>query len=224
VNSHIIPQGLYWKLEDGNGKVAQLVSPFDGEYQKRRPIGIYGQFLCQKHEKQFNPWDSYAIKLLRDTKPAPVVDGWIFEDVNYQLLKLFFISLLWRAHSANNAFFDINLGSHADRLKKHIDKEDPGTPDQYAVLLTRSEELYAKVVIAPQRQVVDGINFIRFYFPGHVAIIKMDQKDTPESIKNYILNQSGKLFVPRRSFAGEMEEQIILQTAEKNWKRKNGQK
>jgi len=52
----------------------------------------------------------------------------------------------------------------------------------------------------------------------------MDQKDTPESIKNYILNQSGKLFVPRRSFAGEMEEQIILQTAEKNWKRKNGQK
>jgi hypothetical protein len=33
-------------------------------------------------------------------------NGWIFEHVDYELLKLFFISLLWRAHAADNSFFN----------------------------------------------------------------------------------------------------------------------
>ena len=41
------------------------------------------------------------------------------------------------------------------------------------------------------------------------------------SLTNYALNNSGKLFVPRKKYHGEMEEKIILQTAQINLNRKN---
>jgi len=224
VDSHIIPLGLYFELRDDNGKVAQLVSPFKNEYQKRCQKGLYGRFLCDVHEKQFNKWDTYAIELLRDSEPTKQHDGWIYEEVNYKLLKLFFISLLWRAHATDNSFFDIDLGPHADKLKSHIAENNPGSPDQYAVLLRRSEEEYAKTVIAPTRQRVEGINFIRFYFPAYVAHIKVDERPLPQALKNYALKQSQSWFVPRKQYEGEIEEKMILQTAEKNLKRKKRQK
>ena len=223
VDSHIIPQGLYWELEGKNGKVAQLVSPFEDEYQKRRPIGIYDQFLCDTCEERFNSWDTYAITLLRDTKPITVNDGWRFEQVDSASLKLFFISLLWRAHAADDSFFNIDLGPHGERLKEHIIEKDPGSPDEYAVLLGRSEELLAKGVIDPKQERHYEINFIRFYFPGYVALIKVDQRPLPNALKQYPLNSSGKWFVQRKQFKGKMEEKMIMQTAEKNWKRKYGQ-
>lgn len=223
VDSHIIPKGLYWGLKDGNGKVAQLVSPFEGEYQKKRPIGIYDQFLCGTCEEQFNPWDTYAITLLRDTEPITVDDGWRFEQVDYVLLKLFFISLLWRAQAADDSFFNIDLGPHGERLKKHITEKNPGIPDEYAVLLGKSEELLAKGVIDPKQERHYDINFTRFYFPGYVALIKVDKRPLPTALKQYSLNRSGSWFVQRKQFKGKMEEKMIMQTAETNWKRKYGE-
>ncbi len=222
VDSHIIPKGLYWGLKDESGKVAQIVSPFEGEHRMRRGIGIYDQFLCSEHEEQFNSWDTYAISLLRDKTPMQVDDGWIFEHVDYELLKLFFISLLWRAHAADNSFFNIALGSHGDKLKKNIKDKNAGTPDEYAVLLGRSEELIAKGVIDPKKQRCYGVNFIRFYFPCYVALIKVDQRPLPNSLKQYALNGSGSWFVQRTQFEGRIEEQMIFQTVEKdqrNWGR-----
>ncbi|MBW6520958.1 MAG: hypothetical protein K0A99_08125 [Desulfoarculaceae bacterium] len=111
VESHIIPLGFYWQLVDENGNIAKLLSPFDDEHPKRQPNGFYDYFLCDEHEKQFSDVDSYACALLRDSNPKEMKNGWEFSDVNYKLIKLFFISMLWRAHWATNIFFKkINLG------------------------------------------------------------------------------------------------------------------
>lgn len=215
--SHIIPEGLYWELQDDTHKAPKLLSPVDGEHEKRRPIGFYDTFLCTTHEKQFNDWDTYAIKLLRDTTPSATASGWIFENVDYNLIKLFFISMLWRAHSTKNEFFErVDLGPHANRLKTIIEQKNPGTIDNYTIVLWRSEESIAKVIIAPYRERYDGISFVRFYLPGYMALIKVDQRPLPQKFKINALDQSRPWFVAIKQYEGNSEWKVAFDVARKN--------
>lgn len=222
VKSHIIPKGLYWELHDSTHRAPKLVSSFDNEIQKKQPTGFYDYFLCDDHEKQFNDWDTYAIKLLRDSNPKKTSDGWFFEGVNYNLIKLFFISLLWRAHTATNIFFDkVSLGRHAGRLKKLIEQRNSSIPDEYAVVLWRSEELLAKVIIAPYLERHSSVSFIRIYLPGYMALIKVDERPLSQAFKTNALDKSSKWFVSQKKYAKENEGKVIFDVARKNLERKN---
>lgn len=225
VESHVIPKGLYWGLQGCLHKAPILVSPFENEFQKDRPIGFYDYFLCHVHEKQFNDWDTYAIKLLRDTTPKTISGGWLFEGADYKLIKLFFISLLWRAHVTKNIFFErVSLGPHADRLKELIAHGDPSTPEEYSVILWRSEELLAKVIIAPYHEKYAGVSFIRFYLPGYMALIKVDNNPLSQEFKPNALGKSNTWFVALKKYVGESEERVMMDVAKKNLERKKSKK
>lgn len=222
VDSHIIPKGLYWELQGENHKSPKVLSPFEGEHEQRRPNGIYDNFLCPEHEEQFNDWDTYAVELLRDTAPKPTDSGWLFGNIDYGKIKLFFISLLWRAHATKNSFFErVNLGPHADRLKQLIEHKDPGSFQNYPIVLWRSEELIAKVIIAPYREKYEGISFIRFYLPGYMALIKVDQRPLPAMFKSNALIQNGYWFVSSKQYAEASEERIAFDVARNNLKKKS---
>ncbi len=217
VKSHIIPKAMYWELNDSQNRPSKLLSPFDGEFEKRYPYGFYDYFLCDEHEKQFNDWDTYACTLLRDSQPKVMNNGWVFDEVDYTKIKLFFISMLWRAHIASNDFFEkIRLGPHENRLKNLITQENPSNPDDYAVVLWRSEEILANAIIAPYRERYEGISFIRFYLPKYMALIKVDQRPLSPLFQKNALKKSYKWFVTRKKYEGESEEKIMKNIANKN--------
>lgn len=55
------------------------------------------------------------------------------EGVDYNRLKLFLLSLLWRMGASRLYFFrEVELGPHQERLRRMLVQDDPGEPDQYA--------------------------------------------------------------------------------------------
>lgn len=225
VKSHIIPEGLYWGLHDDETPPPLLASPHEGEFQARRPNGIWDRFLCAAHEQQFNDWDTHAVEVLREPDAVAIDGGWAYEKFQYEKLKLFFVSLLWRAHSTDADFFDrVKLGIHAARLKRLIEARSTGRQSDYAVMLWRSDELIAKAVIAPFCERYAGVRFVRFYLPGYMALIKVDQQPLPQEFRGQDLSAAGAWFVPRRDYKGRGEERAMLHTAKRNLEKKNAKR
>jgi hypothetical protein len=239
VESHIIPKGLYWGLDQeafvddivNNGKIIRrkgdrhkapvVVSTVPGEFQKRRPIGLWGRFICQTCEARFNDWDSHAIAVFRDARPQPVFRAWKYENFEYAKLKLFFISLLWRAAVTEEPFFEKAVLEARDlqRLKLLIKKSRPSSWTEYSVLLWRSDEIIAKAIIPPKRVEHEGLSFIRIYFPGYMALIKVDHRSLPVRFKPYSLNETGSWFVGRRDYSTSEEWKLMLDAVRKTRKK-----
>jgi hypothetical protein len=124
-----------------------IVPSAPGIHPRRSPCGVYDRALvCELCEAQFSPWDDYANRLLR--KPAgehdyTYVDGepriYTIPTYDYTNLKLFFVSLLWRASESDQSFCEhLNVGpTHTARLRQMILNGEPGEPEEYSVLLAR---------------------------------------------------------------------------------------
>lgn len=215
VDSHIIPKGF---IEESHF----LASSYAGEHQKKSRTGIYDQFLCDEHEKQFGRWDNYAISLLRDNPPEKVSDEFfVYESVDYPLLKLFFISVLWRASAASHSFFDnINIGEHREVLKTQIETKNPGGIDDFPVMLCYSEEKETTAIFEPRMHQYLGVDFVLLYLPNFLAIIKVDEKPLPEKFRDKALNETGTLYVEKRVFEGSFDERIMQKVVSRNLIRK----
>jgi hypothetical protein len=229
VKSHIIPEGLYWGLGGdivesditSNGKVykaqgdkhgsPKVLSRFENKFAKRRPNGFWDRFLCHAHEEQFNEWDTYAIFVLRDMEPQVFPGGWLYERLDYSRLKLFFISLLWRAHATSNNFFEgVHLHEHhAEQLKFLIEKRNPGSAKDFPIMLWRSDEIIAKAIIAPYFEERQGTSFLRLYLPGYMALIKVDHHPLSAPLNAFALSSSGSWVVRRKNYAEEEHRQML---------------
>lgn len=104
VKSHIIPEAFFRAVKKTQGEPV-ILSGEKGEYPKKSHIGIYdNNILCHRCEDVFQKTDDYGIKTLineEDRYQEILVDGRLagYERVDYEYskLKLFFISLIWRA-------------------------------------------------------------------------------------------------------------------------------
>lgn len=239
VKAHIIPKGLYWGLDQtivtddivNKGKIIKrrgdrhktpvVVSTVQGEFQRRTRNGLWGRFICETCETRFNAWDSHAIEVLRNSKPQILVQAWKYENFEYAKLKLFFISLLWRAAVTDEPFFE-NVALEArdlSRIKLLIKKSRPGSWTEYSVLLWRSDEIIAKAMLPPERVEYEGLSFILMYFPGYMSLIKVDHRPLPIRLKPYSLNESQSWLVGRRDYSTSGEWKRMLHTARKTLKK-----
>ena len=79
------------------------------------------------------------------------------------MLKLFLMSLLWRAGVAKGDFFRcVKLGPHQERLREMLHAEDPSEPDEYGCLITpllpEKEIAMESIVAMPFLTRTDGHN------------------------------------------------------------------
>lgn len=179
VKAHIIPKSMY-PLDDKRREPLLRVPSAPDAPPERSWIGEYDAALvCAQCESTFHPWDDYAIGVFR-TEPQEddyvKVDGepgaYTLKAYDYAKLKLFFVSLLWRASESSRPFFEhVNVGrEHATRLREMILDKDPGDPDEYSVFIVRliHHDDAHKSVISPhkQRWGHDRVTFWRFYLAG----------------------------------------------------------
>ena len=70
------------------------------------------------------------------------IGGYVYKEVDYCLLKLFFLSLLWRAHhSSHDLFSGVNVGRRMERrLRELILAGNPSRADEFAVVLARFDD------------------------------------------------------------------------------------
>ncbi len=198
VKAHIIPKP-FWKLGRGTHI---LRSSIPGEFAKRARIGVYDKgILCGSCDGKLGILDNYGRKtLLRDFDKVCLNKGervaGIFYHVDYAPLKLFFLSVLWRASVGSQPFFNrVELGSHQKRLLEMIRAEDPGPPDEFAVILIKLEGGPSKAILSPSRWPFENVNYYKLYMGGYVAHIKVDNHATNECLREIMLRPNSLLYV-----------------------------
>ena len=133
--SHIVPESAYGSLYDDKHRFYEV-----SNIQKKLPKlqkGLREPLLCKCCEKHLNKYESYFAdtwfknKLLPTHLPTEILK---ISGLDYHRLKLFYMSILWRAGIASRKeFANVNLSNHEERLRKLILDDNPGDPNQYSV-------------------------------------------------------------------------------------------
>jgi hypothetical protein len=189
-----------------------LVSNNPEKHTKRLPGGHYDENLvCLDCEKRFGLGDDYAAEFFhnsfrKDGQPFPApatgdVMAFQYANVDYQRLKMFAMSLLWRASATAIQFFErVTTGPHQDQLRRMILTGDPGSPDQYSMFVTRwvsrpEHVALTQTQISPYRARLDGINEVKFLFAGATMHVKVDKRPYREPFPELILRPNSPLNV-----------------------------
>ncbi len=212
--AHVIPKSLYGDaLKDPSGP-AKIITNTPGQHPRRTPAGVYDtDIVCRDCEKRFGPWDDYVNKLLMQTAPDELIEhegelgAYVYYNPIYPLLKLFFISLLWRAHHATHVLFaGVRVGRKFEsRLREMILTSNPGRPEEFSVVLARFDDELANGFLHPFHERYDGVGVYRFFSSQHVAYIKVTNRDTAKDFKKIILSPGRHLQLIARDFRSSKE-------------------
>lgn len=217
IKAHIIPKSMYGELCDENGMVTKLLTNTPRVYPKRVPCGIYDStIVCASCEALFSPWDDYANSFFQRRDGISIEHqgrtiGIEYADYDYTKLKLFFVSMLWRAHASSQPFFHrVNLGSHEDRIKSMIFSGDPGSTYDYSVVLAKFDHELGGAFQDPYLGKLQGINNYRFYFPMYFATIKVDKRSFPQELSEIMLKPGEPCRIVMRDFAKSKEARVLF--------------
>lgn len=189
-------------------------------YPKRRPIGEYDmEIICKKCEKIFGDWDDYAFKLLvknfdnLETMSEDGVEiGYSSSTYNYEYLKLFCISVLWRAGVSNRDFFSlVNLGKHERTLREMILEKYSGTPDEYSVEFFRFAgfDFGVPIIMPVHITTTYGTEIYRVYLGRTFFDIKFGIEATPDNFGLGEISPENPLLIVNMNLK-EMDEYRIL--------------
>ena len=209
VKSHIIPRSFFEIKafhQKAPEKTLSIVSDSEELKPIRRPVGIYDvQLFCKECENKFNMYDNYAFKLLNENRDLRKIQkdekGQIlaqyYDAYDYDLLKLFFMSVLLRADLSEDFFFQhVNLGPYIEILKKAVDSGDAKDPDDFAVFLAYYAQIKrGPVIFPPAPQRIDNIKFYNFHLGRVIFYIKVDKRSIPSALKPIIIKPGCKLFL-----------------------------
>jgi hypothetical protein len=231
VRAHIIPKSL-WKPLFDEEQPPQIHTAAQTVDNKKSPVGVYDAgILCAQCESIFSPWDDYAQKLLlaKPTEEQYVIKNgqkiaYVENAIDYGKLKLFFISLLWKAAVSNHYFFSrVNVGSFEPQFRRMILKSDPGEPDTFAVLIAKCEERLGPIVLTPQAEKWGEINYYRFYVAGYMVYIKVDRKPAPDFMGELALNPERPLIIILRDLKTSNDFKVMQNIARSSVLRKQPQ-
>ena len=230
VRAHIIPKSLWKPLFDEQPPPIHSTAPTVDK--KKSPVGVYDTgILCAQCENIFSPWEDYAQKLLL-TKPLE--KNYLMENgqriayvetaIDYTKLKLFFISLLWKAAVSNHYFFSrVNVGSFEPQLRRMILKGDPGDPDTFAIMMTKCEDRLGPIVLNPLPERWDEINYYRFFLAGYMAYIKVDRRPAPHFMSVLALDPEKPLIIFLRALRTSKDFKVMKNIAKSSVLRKQPQ-
>ena len=229
IKAHVIPEAFFRRLREGD-KSPSLVR--QREHAKRAPIGIYdSEILCAECDALFAPWDDYAQTLLApELADAEVITdgrqfgGWRVRKYQYDLLKLFFISLLWRASVSRQPFYHrIKLGPFEERAKELMAANDPGRAEDFGVVLARFlEHDLALALLDPHPDTLDSVNYCRFYLGRYVAYIKTDKRPPSRQWLPLTMKPDAPLCIVARNLQRSKELEVMRKVVElSNPKRRN---
>jgi hypothetical protein len=178
-----------------------------GTYPKKSPVGVYDKsILCKPCDNTFSPWDKHAQDvLIREFSDASTVRdegrtiAWTIPRFDYGRLKLFFLSLLWRASISTHPFYErVVIGPFEQHLLAMLKAEDPGPPEAFAVTLAHFDDPTYTAMLDPHPERWFGVNYVRFYLAGFVAHIKVDRRPSPDLLSAFVIRDGVPIVVVRR--------------------------
>ena len=216
--AHIIPESFYL-IDKDSKEPLKLLTNTAGVFPKRSWTGVYDlTIVTQEGEKRFLDWDDYAYKLLveqvntaRKLKYKSKVVAYVYDTFDYEKLKLFFLSVLWRAGVSSHPILKrVKLGLHTEILRKAICEANPGNPDFYSTILAffHDDQSWAKIM-DPFPERYDNIKFYRLYLGNIVAYIKVDKQLARTPLREMQLTPNQPLILITKEFWGSKENAVM---------------
>lgn len=231
VKSHIIPRSFYELplfRQKAPKKALSIISDSENWGPKRQPSGLYDtQLFCEDCEKKFMVYDDYAFKLLykkrglrkewRNREGQVIAE--YYESYDYGNLKLFFLSVLFRAGISQHDFFQhVTLGPYLDILKETIDIGKTPPANDFAVIMQYYRDgPSGPAIFPPSSQRIENVTFYCFHLGREVFYIKLDQQQSPFSLRPFVLKPGAPLMLLgvefRSSQAFKVLERIVQNPA-----------
>lgn len=207
--AHIIPKPYFDNLRAAKGQPLHKVF-VDKTYSGKDYQGyIDTEILCQECDRDIiGKWDSYAIEFFRGASnwqyvnpPASIKAFFLVQDYEFEPLKLFFISLVWRASISKHPFYEnINLGTFEHKAHQLLTNSDAGGVDDFTVFIEVSEPLNTlefgdvtpflhRVMAQPSPVVLSGTLFFRFHLNEFTIYIKADNGSVQQDLHPLRLEQ-----------------------------------
>lgn len=172
--SHVIPEFMYKPLYDGFHRFQSLSSEAS-EKNSWLQKGLREALLCDSCEQQFGNYESYVSLLFSGRSELPCeIHGQttIVRGVDYVKLRLFQLSILWRAGISSLPFFkNVCLGPDEEHLRQLLRSESTGVYGSYgcSMFSLKHEGVAQKdVIIPPDSITFNGLRGYRFVFGGFV--------------------------------------------------------
>lgn len=247
VRAHIFPAALTRPAISG----ASLIQAGEGTRPVRRWSSWYDRALVTREgENILAEYDDWAIAELRRTRL--VWSGWgpmtqlqtpdhkriggteyglrVIRDVDPMRLRLFFLSLLWRAaETALPEFANVKLSDgELSELRRMVRQQDPHPLEAFPVALMQLSTLGVvhNHTILEETKYLDfensepeiSIPFYRIYFDGLIAHLHKPnpEGDHPSQFGNQILGMDDHFVVPTVSFEGSFQRENLLRLIAEN--------
>ncbi len=216
--SHIIPDFIYRESniyhKDHTIHKIDLTQSFRGNVTKRgkQRSGEYeGSILCQNCDgKIIKEYEDYA-KVILYGKESSNVNKLLYsfsygeiavENIDYRKLKLFFLSILWRAAISSRPFFkEIILDEKKlEELREMIFTGNPKNNLDFPMLffLDAGDDPRLKQYIGQPVAGIDNNSFL-FTFPGILVYYLFDTGIIPDKLLKYQILNSGDIRFMRLS-------------------------
>ncbi len=222
INAHIIPKSFY---------AIDPEETTEGHYTKRCPIGIYDSgIVTDEGERVFSDWDDYASELLIEKKLSfePMIhNGEIvafqIHDYDYKKLKLFFLSVLWRASVSTQPFFkEVNLGPHEVEIKEALLEGNPKDSNWFSVSIAKwSDHPEGAGMMNPYRTRFDGLNYYVMYLEHYIVYYKVDKRIADAAFNAIQLREHSPLIAVGRELKASKELKIMAKMVWSNANKAN---
>lgn len=208
-NSHIIPEFVFRTLYDKKHRFrsAQL----DERKWEWEQKGYREPMLCDNCEQKFSIWEHYASEqFFNKPLPTPISQGnskaIILNGLNYQKLKLFLLSILWRAGVTTHVYYKhVQLGHiHEERLRQMLLSENPGSAEDYACFICTINldgNKFRDFFVEPTPSRVESHRCYRFVFSGFIFYYHVTSHRLPDSTRRLTLQLNGKLTISETELA-----------------------
>lgn len=224
--SHILPAAFYRQVQQDSSILLQFGSGDDAHRRKLRKGSYVTDILCPECDNWLNQrYEQYAIEVLieeRGITPVYLIREdlqlWRLDAVDIQRLKLFLLSILWRADRSDHATYrGFHLGPAAAQIQAMVLNEDPCRQDEFPVIATRWD--LRPGLLLPHDYAIDGVPFWEVNLGDWHFLVKSDGQPTPAFLALLELTPGAAGLVLPREFIGsghyELMRSMVLQSNER---------
>jgi len=169
--------------------------------------GITERLLCDDCEQKFGDWERYFSLVLQggiSLGYSETDNGLLIEGLEYEKVKLFEMSVLWRASISTHAMFkNISLGPHEEKLRDALFKREAKADWEYGCglfAILDNGKLQSDIMDQAENGRTDGLRTYCMIFGGYIWTFFVGSHQPPTALRAAFLQRDGSRLVMRKEF------------------------
>ncbi len=200
-NSHIISEFCYRFMYDEKHRFFELSTNPDHKTNYLQK-GLREKLFCDTCEQKFNEFETYVSTMFdRREIPNNLENDFIVKDIDYNKLKLFQLSILFRiAVSSLDVFKQIKIPDQEQEIRDMLVNDYPGGYNDFGcsmTLILNKNDIVSDFIDSPTSINKDRSKYIRVIFGGFIWIFSLQKG---ENKPNNFLRENGDLYIHTRQF------------------------